>query len=154
MRNFINLVEARAARSRKDVAARLFCRQLQTKESLEAFFGDEDNYPGYTRDGEHLLGAHGPSFSCDSWAAFVASVFPKGRVKIMGFSARVNPVPILSDYDGHTFAILDNRYIIDGWIKNVEAFSDRAVFDLNDPADAPAIEKFYGIRTKWSEPPG
>jgi hypothetical protein len=137
--------------------------------ALEARFGN-DNYPFHYEDEEDLtpdeiaeLDAEdperergpsiitdcGPWFSCDSWAEYVVQQLP-GRAKAYGFWCEENPGTELEKYcDGHTFAIVDDRYIVDGWIKNVEGILPRAVFDLNDPADAKIVQKYYGPRTKW-----
>lgn len=138
-------------------------------DALEARFGN-DNYPWHHEDDEYLtpeeiaeldaenpnrekgpaiIDGCGPWFSCDSWAEYVVQQLP-GRAVAYGFWCEDNPGTEIEDFcDGHTFAIVDDRYIVDGWIKNVEGILPRAVFDLNDPADADIIKKYYGPRENW-----
>ena len=139
------------------------------RNALESRFGNDD-YPGYYEydedrtpeeiaelDAENPNREKGPSiirgsgqwFSCDSWADYVVKQLP-GRAKAYGFWCEDNPGTELEKFcDGHTFAIVDNRYIVDGWIKNVEALLPRSVFDMADPADSEIIQKYYGPRENW-----
>lgn len=141
------------------------------KAELEARFGNEDNYPlaydpaylddaGYDDEdepqdeedidrGPQQLGDHGDAAICTSWANYVCEQLPD-RAKRFGFWVKENPAPSLARLcDGHDFAVVDERYIVDGWLKNVECVVDRAVFDIQDPADADVIRAYYGDPSKW-----
>lgn len=148
MRDIINLIEA---------ASRF------TKDELETRFGNEFNYsfderttaanndPDDKGDFESCFADGSPTFSCDSWAEQVKSALP-ANARVYGFWLEDNHVPALENCcDGHTFAVIDGRFIVDGWLKNVEQLSPRAVFDLEDPADAEAIKHFYGNPENWKE---
>lgn len=109
--------------------------------------------------GQHVMGDHGPAVFCDSWARFVVAALPE-RAKKMGFwmhgaggiNYEDNDESALADYcDGHAFAVVDDRFIVDGWLKNVEGLSRQAVFDMQDPADAQQIRHFYGNPQTWHE---
>ena len=126
---------------------------------LENRFGNEDQYEiiEYDEDDEEsefdctVFSDGWATAICTNWALQVKKALP-GRVKIMGFTYRNNPVKGVPHFsDGHDFALVDNRYIVDGWLKNVAQASSRAVFDLENPADADDIEHFYGDRSTWTE---
>lgn len=122
------------------------------KAELEARFGDESNYPiRYNKEDEGTeITGYGWWATCTSWASFVRDALP-GRAKRFGFWTKDNPAPGLDRLcDGHDFAVVDGRYIVDGWLKNVEMESPRAVFDMQDPADADIIARFYGDPEKWT----
>jgi len=79
------------------------------------------------------------------------------RVCLFGFSNGNNPGTIVDDPDdpeeGHHFAVLDGRFIVDPWMHSMsldgkEAIG-RAVFDLADPEDAGVVAACYGDRSTW-----
>lgn len=172
MRTYIDLIEHALHRAPTRAST-----SLSTKAELEAYFGNEANYPNHVeyddgtmsseetnnqpreadgRGGQHFMASHGPAVFCDSWARFVVDCLP-GRAKKVGFDMNGgqendNDESALSRLcDGHAFAIVDERYIVDGWLKNVEAESSRAVFDMQDASDAQAIKHFYGNPATWEE---
>jgi hypothetical protein len=125
---------------------------MDEKERLEKVYGDEATY-GETPSGENegsLLGNGRPWAICTSWALHVEESLP-GRVKVYGFFDSENPTSEIAQLaGGHDFAVVDDRYIVDGWVKNVEAISKKAVFDLHDPADAEETARLYGDRNLWT----
>lgn len=81
-----------------------------------------------------------------------------GQGEIYGWEDGTNPTSVVSGPthgamndrgQGHDFAVIDGRYLVDAWAKNVEMSSDRAVFDLNDPADVAEVRRLFGDPTKW-----
>lgn len=123
-----------------------------TKEELEAVFGPETHYGSRYDEHEELsvMPDGNQTFACTSWAGVVRRALGS-RAVIVGFAAGDNPASEVSALaDGHDFAIVDSRFIVDGWILNVECLAKRAVFDLDDPADAPDIERLYGDRKTWA----
>ena len=70
---------------------------------------------------------------------------------IYGFWSRDNPSWAgAALQDGHDFAVVDSRYIVDPWVVETEALSKRAVLDLENPAHAKEIRQLYGNPLKWS----
>lgn len=132
------------------------------KAQLESQFGPEANYPLHHEKecaeddkncdpGPEQLGSFGDSVICTSWAEFVVAALGK-RAKMYGFYCEENPAPGMEQFaEGHDFALVDGRYIVDGWIKNVIGETSRAVFDLKDPADAEFIRNYYGKPKKWKK---
>jgi hypothetical protein len=74
-----------------------------------------------------------------------------GRVQIYGFPNEKNPTAKASGWHpgGHDFAVVDDRYILDPWVRHVHAqdLATPIVYDLQDP-DTCFI---YGPRAAWTE---
>jgi len=86
--------------------------------------------------------------SCADCAYYIRSLEP--NTAIYGFWSRENTGwagAIL--VDGHDFAVVDGRYIVDPWIVETERLSDRAVFDLKNPVDQAEVRRLYGDRKSW-----
>ena len=95
-----------------------------------------------------LLPDGGRAANCYDCAYYIRSLEP--NTKIYGFWSRENTGwagAILQD--GHDFAVVDGRYIVDPWIVETEALSNRAVFDLKNPADQAEIRRLYGDERSW-----
>ena len=123
--------------------------------SLEALFGTDDA-PGWSPrvrqdDGAEIFSrTRASSVTCTSYACEVQEELGAARVKVMGFFCDDNPgTAVETVCDGHDFAVVDGRFVVDGWIKLVEQISDRVAFDLASPADADEVARLYGDRTKW-----
>jgi hypothetical protein len=129
------------------------------------WFGDEKNYNvkterqwgsgiDYNPDDEEDEGpssfpSGGHWFICTHWADYVRRAYGD-RAKLYGFSCDDNPAQgLVGKFDGHDFAVVDDRYIVDGWLPNVEALHHRAVIDMQDPASKEIIAKFYGDPKLW-----
>jgi hypothetical protein len=50
--------------------------------------------------------------------------------------------------EGHHFAVMNNRYIIDPWV--FDNFN-RSVFDLQNKNDEEMVRYLYGDRNKWTD---
>lgn len=117
---------------------------------LTARYGSDDAV-GVVFDEEReasLLPDGGRAASCYDCASYIRSLEP--NTEIYGFWSRENTGwagAILQD--GHDFAVVDRRYIVDPWIVETEHLSDRAVFDLKNPADHAEVRRLYGDRRSW-----
>lgn len=99
-------------------------------------------------EGASLLPNGRRAASCSDCAHYIRSLEP--NTAIYGFWSRENTGwagAIL--VDGHDFAVVLGRYIVDPWIVETERLSDRAVFDLEDPADQAEVRRIYGDRKSW-----
>lgn len=95
-----------------------------------------------------------PMYVCTSWALDVRERLGEERVRIFGFFSEQNPSALISkDYDGHDFAVVDGRYIVDGWsgYASLErpGRASPGVFDLLDSDDHVEIVRVYGARGSW-----
>lgn len=91
------------------------------------------------------------SFIC-SFVAAAVKYLEGEKVKIYGFSYDENPTSIHFSQEelreGHHFAVLNNRYIIDPWIYE---FYGQGVFDLKSDQDEEIIEYIYGNKNNWTD---
>lgn len=125
---------------------------VTSQEDLEILFGDEARYNVVEGDGvtEGATFPDGTPWAfCTNWARMVRRIMGE-RAQIFGFSEEANPgSEIAADCGGHDFAVVDERYIVDGWVKNVELRHGASVIDLLDPANADLIARLYGDRACW-----
>lgn len=89
------------------------------------------------------------AITCTNYARHVVARLP-GRARIVGFFVEDNPASRLAQIaGGHDFAIVDDRWIVDPWVRLVESESGRICFDLASPADRAIVEDLYGPRERW-----
>lgn len=122
-----------------------------TKGDLERFYGSEGAVPDrYDRHEECSVFPDGWAWAiCTNWARYARRI-EGADCLLHGFLHEENPrSEIARVAGGHDFAVLRGRYLIDGWAKHVEGLSDRAVFDLADPADAADAARLYGYPANW-----
>lgn len=92
---------------------------------------------------------------CTNYAHHVRNVLGDMgcEVAVVGFANEDNPTSrcAIVEYHpgGHDFAIVDDRYLIDPWVRLVAAVEDQIFYDLNDPADAAKAQDIYGPRECW-----
>jgi hypothetical protein len=91
------------------------------------------------------------SFIC-SYVASAIKMLEGNGVKIYGFSYDENPTSVYFSeeelQEGHHFAVLDERFIIDPWI--YEDYN-RSVFDLHKEEDRDVIKYIYGDKDSWTD---
>lgn len=94
------------------------------------------------------------SFIC-TYVTSAIKMIEGDKIKIYGFSTTENPDAKYfveengKDGDeGHHFAVMNNRYIIDPWV--FDNFN-RSVFDLQSKNDEEIIKYLYGDRNKWKD---
>lgn len=122
-----------------------------TRDELEELFGNEDNYAVIDGNGncESVFPDRTAWAFCTNWSRYVRRVVGE-QAQLFGFSEEENPTSkIAQEAGGHDFAVYLDRFIVDGWAKNVEQHCKNAIFDLKDPADASRILDLYGDRSKW-----
>jgi hypothetical protein len=93
------------------------------------------------------------SFIC-TFIASAVKLLEGDNIKIYGFSTSENPDAQYfveengddSD-DGHHFAVMNDRYIIDPWV--FDKFN-RSVFDLKNQNDKDIVNYLYGDINKWT----
>jgi hypothetical protein len=121
------------------------------KDELEAEFGSGAALGEYYDDEseQNLFPDGSNSARCTHWAEQVRKVLGSDRVRIVGYDE--NPEAEAASGGDHDFALVDGRYIVDGWAKEWEMSADRAVHDLEDPADAAEIGRLYGDSSGWRD---
>lgn len=86
---------------------------------------------------------------CTSSAFQVAGRF--GGV-VVGYHSTENPDALIGkpDYDGHDFALVNDRWIVDYWAWHVAGLVTMPIFDLKDRSDHDAICRLYGDAGLWT----
>jgi phospholipid N-methyltransferase len=118
--------------------------QFGSDEALGVIFPpEEEDRPSHFADGRDAV-------ICTNCAIQVVRKLGK-RAQIWGFSETDNPTArvVREAETGHDFAVVDDRYIVDPWIKLVASLLPRAVYDMQDQADAKLVAEWYGPREKW-----
>ena len=120
---------------------------------LEARYGSEEalGIVWSEEQQRNLLPDGEPAVICGFCAAYIVRL--EGAGKVVGFHDGVNPTAHAAGYPGGAldFALIDDRYIVDPWVKETGLTSKRAVFDLRDPGDAEEIRYLYGDPSVWEE---
>lgn len=93
-------------------------------------------------------------FICTNWADLTRRYFGEHRTEVMGYLHINNESSAISQqYEGHDFAIVDGRFIIDGWLTGVGLEQPGrvtpGVYDMQHPDDAAEIARLYGDRNAW-----
>jgi hypothetical protein len=128
------------------------------------FLNRDDDYWGIETnpEGESTFSNGGYSGTqCTGFACVVSKTMPR-RTKIYGFTEEDNPLSEIGRIaGGHDFAVIDDRYIVDPWLIEVESgrittksgtiikLKGQGVFDLQDVADKHLIEMLYGSQENW-----
>lgn len=88
----------------------------------------------------------GAGATCTSHAEYIATA---ENGLICGFFTEDNPCEIGRLADGHDFALIDNRYIVDTWLSHWECEISTPVFDLHNIDDQELIHHWYGKPELW-----
>lgn len=87
---------------------------------------------------------------CTSSAMLVARRF--GGV-VLGYHSIDNPKASIGepDYDGHDFALVNGRWLVDYWAWHVAGLVTTPIFDLANENDRSIAARLYGPHANWSE---
>mgnify|MGYP003341012864 CR=1 FL=1 len=81
------------------------------------------------------------------------------RGEVFGWDVGKNPTSVvagpthgahLDTGQGHDFAVIDGRYLVDPWAVHTECSSERAAFDLDDADDRCEVLRLYGDPRTWT----
>lgn len=123
---------------------------------LEALATDEAMGVTFNEDDEESQYPDGSS-ACVCTNCANRMIELAGNGVIYGWAEDTNVTSIVAaDGQGHDFAYIDGRYLVDAWIKNVEDIficmdecQGRAVFDLEDVNDVALVLRLYGDPDTW-----
>ena len=140
---------------------------MDTKLQLQdEFIGRDDDFWGIEYDPvqERSRFQEVPELSgsqCSGFATMIRVKLGHKRVTIHGFFSGDNPNAGVNELSGgHDFAVVDNRYIVDPWIVDVETgqittatgkhidLDGQGVFDIEE--DVRLVKDIYGDASKWS----
>lgn len=95
----------------------------------------------------------GSAICCTDYAKHIFMALP-GRVEIYGFANEDNPTSRVAKEEmhpeGHDFAVVDGRFIVDPWPRLVPAEFEQMVFDLSDRDDFMLAFEIYGPGACWT----
>jgi hypothetical protein len=94
----------------------------------------------------------GSMVNCTNYAVQIGKKFPDSTI-IYGFKNEDNPDCEIAQQrfhpGGHDFAVVEDRWLIDPWAKQVRCAYDRVAYDLMDPRDFAIVRARYGRRDNW-----
>ena len=122
-------------------------RSFSSADELEGLFAPE-RVLGLWADEERAMlpGDYGAFSCCTNGARFV--VDRVGGI-VVGFSEGTNPTAHPEFLDGHDFAIVRGRYIVDLWAKAYPEVNKRVVLDLLNPGVLREDLPKYGDLSAW-----
>lgn len=101
---------------------------------------------------QSFLADGGSGTCCTDYAAFIYKSLP-GRVRIYGFANEDNPGCVIVQEEmhpgGHDFAVVDDRYLVDPWVRLVVGEDWPIVYDFQDVQDIETALHRYGPRANW-----
>lgn len=90
-----------------------------------------------------------------AWAMEARKLFGE-RISIFGFWSYENPeAGLIGELrERHDFAVLDGRWLLDGWVsRHWSGEAGAPVTDLQDPSDLQRQRMFYGDPANWEPDP-
>jgi hypothetical protein len=126
---------------------------MKTSAEIRAFVYDlceEEQYE--PEEGRWIFRSGGDCFGCFDAAAKVARRFGG---QVIGYWSRKNPAAAIGSNhaEGHDFALIGNRYIVDYWAFRIGRLIDDPVLDLIDRKDNQRATVLYGDRAAWEAAP-
>lgn len=106
-------------------------------------------------DAESLMPDGTSAVCCTNYAHHIRAVLgPMGHaVEVVGFANEDNPTSKCAQEEyhpgGHDFAIVDDRYLIDPWVRLVASVEDQIFYDLSNAEHAAKAHAIYGSRHLW-----
>jgi hypothetical protein len=139
-------VKMRSALARNKNTARRVTAPL-LREFVNKLFDEEEYEP---LEGRWIFRSGGSCGTCIDGALKVAEAFA-GRV--VGYYSNENPTALVGVgcCEGHDFALIDERFIVDYWAFRVAKVIDRAVFDLHDSEQLDLAKSYYGKKQLWED---
>lgn len=73
--------------------------------------------------------------------------------RVVGYCASKNTSAFIGVEfcEGHDFAIIGSRFVVDYWSFRVKQIITRPIFDLKSPGDCFAVRRLYGDPNTWEE---
>jgi hypothetical protein len=119
-----------------------------TAETLRGYFlGRSDKFWGIGAD--NRIGGGIDRMNC-GLAPKMCQKLGAGRVQFVSLHAHGCPESsIAQKHRSHYFAIVDERFIVDPWLADVEPSKEKGLYDLSAEDDAPDIQRLYGNQSDW-----
>ena len=120
------------------------------REAIEQFLEALREEEFYCEEAEEWQFRDGTACAiCTCSARIVARRF---RGLVYGYQAHRNPTARigLPTIDGHDFALIEQRWLVDYWAWRVEGLIATPIFDLKNRADHLDVHRLYGDAGRWS----
>ena len=117
------------------------------KDSLESLFGNYSKLPIQHENEWEIISNFGPFCVCTNCARYV--VQKVGGI-VVGFGEGTNPTSHKEFVDGHDFALVEGRYLVDIWGKFFAGTSNNAVIDLENKIELKNKLTLYGEIKTWT----
>ena len=125
---------------------------------LQSRFGAPDA-PGWSEgienaDGEHTFSRTGaPMVMCWGSAGEVIAELGADRAVTTGYFCRDGSVALMAEHaEGHDLAIVDGRFLVDGWVAHVAGIGP-CVLDLLDADDVATAGRLHEAFAEWTVRP-
>lgn len=120
---------------------------LGQRDALERLCQDIQNHCTQDENGEALL-PNGRSAGICTFSARLITELRGGEV--FGYNDSDLPTNFIGEGEGHDFALIQDRYLIDWWNCYFTGEAKRCVYDLQDPEDAEISRGLYPPRDRWN----
>lgn len=99
-------------------------------------------------EGVWLFADGSPCSVCVSGAQRIAREFDG---KVVGYWSKANPAAAIGGAlcEGHDFALIAGRWIVDYWAFRVARIMQKPVLDLDSPQDRQLASRLLGAREAW-----
>ncbi|MEK6409393.1 MAG: hypothetical protein AABN34_20920 [Acidobacteriota bacterium] len=124
---------------------------MTTPDSLRAFVERLVSEERYQRDqGFWAFRSGGSCAVCTDSAIKIGRHF---RGTVFGYICAINPGAAIGKQfcEGHDFAVIDNRFLVDYWAFRVIRLITDPVFDLSRKPDTREVIRLYGDPSTWEE---
>lgn len=80
-------------------------------------------------------------------------VIQKFGGRVVGYNCSQNPSALIGKKlcEGHDFAVVAERFIVDYWAFQVARVIERPVLDITQPKDYQLVRQLYGDENKWEQ---
>ena len=121
------------------------------KKDLE-WIGEPGSYELAAQGGDGMAFADGSPIGLSTSWAIQARRILGSRAQIFGFYCHDNPAAgsMAQMTSSHDFVLVDNRYILDGWLCENNSNITSPVVDMWDPEQRSATAPYYGEPENWT----
>jgi hypothetical protein len=124
--------------------------RVWSPKELDTYFDEHGQVPPWSMESEFPDGSD--AVRCTHYAIQVMRKYPD-QTLILGFKNEDNPNCEFAQKQlhpgGHDFAVIEDRWLVDPWVKLVRAAYQQVVYDLLDPVDFTLVRERYGRRDDW-----
>lgn len=91
--------------------------------------------------------------SCCRCVDAAVKVIEKFGGRVVGYNCSQNPSAQIGKNlcEGHDFAIVEERFIVDYWAFQVARIIEHPVLDITQPSDGQLARQLYGDKNTWEE---